>query len=225
VPRPPSDISHRIVEAARERFLREGVDGAALRRIADDAGTNIGMVYYYFKTKDELFLAVVEDVYQSLLADMVTALQPDVPCEQRLLRLYQRIAGLSDREFDVLRLILREALVSSARLTRIAQRFAQGHVPLVVQTLAEGLQQRRFDPAVDPLVMAAATASLAVLPQLVHRLLTAADVPIAAHLPDRAGAANALHHCLLFGIAGPALRETPGAAPPPVAPRRPRRRG
>ena len=63
--------------AARERFLTEGVDGASLREIARDAGTSIGMVYYYFPTKDELFLAVVEEVYAKLLADLASALAPE----------------------------------------------------------------------------------------------------------------------------------------------------
>jgi AcrR family transcriptional regulator len=215
VPRPPSDISHRIVEAARGRFLREGVDGASLRRIADDAGTSIGMVYYYYKTKDDLFLAVVDDVYQKLLADLVTALAPDVPCEQRLLRVYQRIAALSDREFEVLRLILREALISSARLTSIAQRFQEGHMPVVLQTLAEGMREGRFDARGQPAVMAAATAALGVLPQIVLRLVSEAKLQFAAALPDRPEAARALFHTLLFGIAGPVLRD--GDAPQPHA--------
>jgi AcrR family transcriptional regulator len=38
--------------------LGDGVDGASLREIAREAGTNIGMVVYYFATKDDLFLAV-----------------------------------------------------------------------------------------------------------------------------------------------------------------------
>jgi AcrR family transcriptional regulator len=63
MPRPKSDIDARIVAAARARFLVEGVDGASLRSIAQDAGTNVGMIYYYFPTKDDLFLGVVEDVY------------------------------------------------------------------------------------------------------------------------------------------------------------------
>ena len=60
--RPRSDIEPRIVHAARRRFLKEGVDGASLRTIARDAKTSIGMVYYYFPTKDDLFFAVVEEV-------------------------------------------------------------------------------------------------------------------------------------------------------------------
>ena len=52
--RPRGDIAPRILHAARRRFLTEGIDGASLRGIAADAGTNIGMVYYYFPTKDEM---------------------------------------------------------------------------------------------------------------------------------------------------------------------------
>ena len=68
--RPRSDIRPRIVDSARARFLSLGVDGASLREIARDAGTNIGMVAYYFPTKDDLFLAVVEEVYASEVADL-----------------------------------------------------------------------------------------------------------------------------------------------------------
>ena len=70
--RPRSDIGPRIVHAARRRFLVEGVDGASLRAIAHDARTSIGMIYYYFPTKDDLFLAVVEEMYVTVLADMKT---------------------------------------------------------------------------------------------------------------------------------------------------------
>ena len=212
--RPQSDIRARVVEAARERFLLQGVDGASLRSIAEDAKTNIGMVYYYFKTKDDLFLAVVEDAYGDLLGDMAGALAPDVPAEQRLLRVYERMAALDDREFKVVRLVLREALISSSRLTRLAQRFEQGHIPLVLTTLADGVQSGRFDARRDPAVLAIATAALAVLPQIVHRLVTAAALPVAELLPERNEAARALWQVLLFGIAGPALADPRHGSPP-----------
>ena len=58
--RPRSDKDQRIVHAARARFLAEGVDGASLREIAKDAGTNVGMVFYYFPTKDDLLFAILD---------------------------------------------------------------------------------------------------------------------------------------------------------------------
>src|SRR5258706_13859163 len=108
--RPRSDIEPRILAAARARFLSDGVDGASLRSIASDAGTSIGMVYYYFPSKDELFFGVVEQLYQKLLADIETAILPDVPVHSRVERLYARVAQLTDEELLVARLIMREAL-------------------------------------------------------------------------------------------------------------------
>ncbi len=205
--RPASDIALRIVHAARERFLSEGVDGASLRQIAKDAKTNIGMVYYYFKTKDELFLAVVEEVYVVLLADFMEALRDDVPPEQRIERIYQRMARMDETEFKVLRLILREGLVSSTRLRSLATHFQAGHLPLFAKLLGEGVSTQRFRSDVNPLAIAGATFSLAIMPQIVLRLLAASGLPIAPLLPEANQAAHALCRILLGGIGGPALVE------------------
>src|SRR5262245_29839464 len=103
--RPKSDIQPRILTAARARFLADGVDGASLRGIASDAGTSIGMVYYYYPTKDELFFGVVEELYRKLLADVEAAIAPDAPVKQRVERLYGRIARLSEDELLMARLV------------------------------------------------------------------------------------------------------------------------
>src|SRR5687767_15276580 len=104
--RPRGDIDIRILRAARQRFLIEGVDGASLRHIARDAGTSIGMIYYYFPSKQELFLAVVEEIYSTLLADLREALAGPGGFEQRVQRLYHRFARMSEDELTVLRLVL-----------------------------------------------------------------------------------------------------------------------
>ena len=109
--RPAGDIQPRLIAAARMRFLEQGVEGASLRAIASDAGTNIGMVYYYFPTKDDLFFAVIEEVYVELLADLASALAPDVDVPERLRRLYRRLGAMSELEAITVRLILREILV------------------------------------------------------------------------------------------------------------------
>ncbi|HKU38849.1 MAG TPA: TetR/AcrR family transcriptional regulator [Polyangiales bacterium] len=198
--RPASDIAPRIVHAARERFLFEGVDGASLRNIAKDAGTNIGMVYYYFKTKDELFLAVVEEVYAHLLEDMRRILAEDAPPDQRMAKLYQRVAAMSEDEFKIVRLILREALVSSARLTGLANRFQAGHVPLVLALLGDGVAQERLRSDLHPVAMLGAMFVLGLMPQLARRLLAATELSFAPLLPPPAAVANSMFEILLHGI-------------------------
>jgi AcrR family transcriptional regulator len=201
--RPASDIAARLVIAARDRFLIDGVDGASLRQIAKDAGTNIGMVYYYFKTKDELFFAVVEDAYATVLRDVTELLGGDAPEDQRLTRLYVRLAHLNDEEFAVVRLIMREVLVSSTRLTHLSELFLRGHIPVALRCLQEGITHGRLRSDLPPLPLLAATFVLGIMPQIMRRLVASSDAPIAKHLPSADTAAEMLSKILLDGIANP----------------------
>jgi len=208
--RPASDIGPRIVHAARERFLHEGVDGASLRNIAKDAGTNIGMVYYYFKTKDELFLAVVEETYSKVLADITHTLGQDASPEQRIAQLYQRVAALSEDEFKVIRLILREALVSSTRLSGVLRRFQSGHIPIVLELVQEGAREGTLRDDLHPVALVAPMFLLGLLPQVLRRQLAQTDLPFAALLPSASTVAATMLKVLLGGIGSPNTR--PAAA-------------
>jgi len=169
--RPRSDIEPRIVHAARRRFLQDGVDGASLRMIARDAKTSIGMIYYYFPTKDDLFFAVVEEVYQGILGDLVLALGRDAPVRERIFRVYDRIGKLSKLELAAVQLIAREVLVSSKRLDRLIARFQKGHIPLVLQTLVEGVTDGTIDAHLPPAVLFLTTVAVGALPQLARRVI------------------------------------------------------
>lgn len=203
--RPASDIRGRLVRAARARFLSAGVDGASLREIAAAAGTSLGMVYYHFGTKDDLFLAVVEEIYQRLLADLEQALAPGPTVRERLRALFHRLARLDEPELDVLRLMAREALVSSARLDRLLARFLRGHVPLVLRLIEDGCRDGTFAPGRPPLLLMMATFALAGPPQLIRRTVRG-RLPAAAALPEGEAFADQLLDLLLTGAAPPRLR-------------------
>lgn len=197
--RPRSDIAPRILAAARERFLYDGVDGASLRAIAKEAGTSIGMVYYYFPTKDDLFVAAIEEVYGKLLDDLARALAPDAPVEERLRRMYERFGAASETELMTVRMLAREALVSSKRLERILARFTQGHIPLILRALADGVASGELGAHHPPIVMMMATMSLAILPQVVRRMM--GGLPPFVGVPDGASLARALVEILQHGLA------------------------
>ena len=65
-----------LLEAAAREFARFGLSGARVDRIAEQAGVNVRMLYYYFKSKDELFLAVLERAY-TVIRESEKALQLD----------------------------------------------------------------------------------------------------------------------------------------------------
>lgn len=55
-----------LVEAARTIMTEKGVDGATMLEIAERADVGAGTVYNYFKSKDELAIAVLEDMMENL---------------------------------------------------------------------------------------------------------------------------------------------------------------
>ncbi|MSP23757.1 MAG: TetR/AcrR family transcriptional regulator [Myxococcales bacterium] len=199
MPRPRSNIDRRILHAARRRFLAAGVDGASLRRIAADARTSIGMIYYYFPTKDELFLAVVEEVYGALMGELEAVLARDLPLEERLRLLGGRIAALSEAQLDVVRLVVREGVGSSKRRERLFERFARGHLGLVLGAIMGGLAKGEVDARHHPIVATMATLAVTVVPQLMRRF--AAGSALFAELPSGDALAAALQDVLFRGIA------------------------
>ena len=84
--------------------------------------------------------------------------------EERLVRLSERIADATDYEIETVRLVLREALQSSARRDRLVQRFTRGHVALIARTVFDGVKEGVFDAQRHPAVLLLATFSLVFLP-------------------------------------------------------------
>ncbi|MDR5735980.1 TetR family transcriptional regulator [Caballeronia sp. LZ025] len=61
--RDPEGTRRRILEAATEQFSTLGLAGARVDAIAQAAGTNERMLYYYFGSKEQLYVAVLESMY------------------------------------------------------------------------------------------------------------------------------------------------------------------
>ena len=173
MPRPRTDIQPRILHAARARFLAESVDGASLRAIARDAGTSIGMIYYYYPTKDDLFLGVVEEIYAAVMTDLEAALESDGGFEARVRSLYRRIGHMTPIEADVFRLVAREALTSSERLTQMLARFQRGHVALLARVVAAGRAEGVVETRLPLPLSMITTLVLGVVPQMILRVVGA----------------------------------------------------
>ena len=56
------DRPQEITEAAFEVFAEKGYSGARVEEVAKRAGVSKGLLYLYFRTKEELFKAVVKSV-------------------------------------------------------------------------------------------------------------------------------------------------------------------
>lgn len=48
-----------ILEAAKKVFIRKGMHGARMQEIADEAQINKALLHYYYRSKQQLFEAVL----------------------------------------------------------------------------------------------------------------------------------------------------------------------
>ena len=57
----------KILNAAKEVFIIKGLEGSRMQEIADTAGINKSLLYYYYRTKENLFDAVFKDAFFSII--------------------------------------------------------------------------------------------------------------------------------------------------------------
>ncbi|AOS62627.1 transcriptional regulator, TetR family [Actinoalloteichus hymeniacidonis] len=67
-----------VVEATLRLVAREGVEGASLRKVADEAGLNIGSVRHYFDNHDALLAAAAEEVGDRMGSRLAVHPPPEV---------------------------------------------------------------------------------------------------------------------------------------------------
>ena len=60
------EIKNKILEAAVKEFIAHGYEKASMRTIAKAAGISVSNTYNYFKNKEEMFVSIVEPVFNQL---------------------------------------------------------------------------------------------------------------------------------------------------------------
>jgi AcrR family transcriptional regulator len=151
-----------ILSAATREFARHGLGGARVDRIAARAKTNKRMLYYYFGSKDALFLAVLENTYASIRnAEKNLSMLDVAPAEgiRRLIR-FTWDYYLAHPEF--LSLLNTESLHDAKHLRR--SRHVQAMNSPLIDTLGTVLERGRdaglFRGGVDPLQLYVSIAAL-----------------------------------------------------------------
>lgn len=127
-----------ILETAKNLFIQKGYHGLSMREISDALGVSKASLYYYFKDKEELFLAILkiylEDMHTELnhiTAEPITSSQKiqlfmeyvlTQPAEQRAtIRLSsQEITHLSPESRKLFDAIYREKFVGKVQAILIA---------------------------------------------------------------------------------------------------------
>ena len=85
----------KIKDAALTVFIQKGFSNCTSREIAHEAGMNVALVNYYFRSKSKLFDIIFESVMQDFLKSMVQVFHSNLPFREK-------IRLLIEREFEFL---------------------------------------------------------------------------------------------------------------------------
>jgi AcrR family transcriptional regulator len=152
-----------ILAAALDEFARHGLAGARMDRIATQADVNKRLIYYYFTSKDDLFLAVLENAYLNIREAEKQLHLRDLPPPLAIRRLTEFTWDYYIAHPEFMTLLNSENLHQGRHLEK-SQRARELNSPLV-ETLAEILERGRkdgiFRGGIDPVQLYVSIAGLA----------------------------------------------------------------
>ncbi|MGD9043715.1 MAG: TetR/AcrR family transcriptional regulator [Desulfobacterales bacterium] len=102
---PEPNARERLLETAISMFADKGYAGTSVREIVEEAGVSKPVLYYYFQSKEGLFLAILEMAENLQTELLARVLESDGNLLERLLLLYRRIYAGIDQNRNLYKMI------------------------------------------------------------------------------------------------------------------------
>ena len=136
----------RILSSALDVFKANGLDGATMDSIAEKAGFGKATLYYYFSSKEEVFLGIMEEGWKSLLASLEVIIQEEQSPRKTFIKILVQIAQNAKQRAN-----LYEFLFQAPKVINLTEfddqkwKKHQGKLYSILQGLLEdGIERKEF---------------------------------------------------------------------------------
>jgi AcrR family transcriptional regulator len=148
----PARTMAEILAVATHEFADKGLSGARIDAIAAATRTSKRMIYYYFGSKDALYLAVLEEAYRRMRTIESDLHLNDLPPVQALQRLVEFTYEHHRDNEDFIRLVMNENIQRGdyLRQSQNIQQLNTQAIESVRQVYDRGVAQGVFRPGLDP---------------------------------------------------------------------------
>ena len=151
-----------ILAAAEAEFADKGLAGARVDVIAEESGVNKQMIYYYYGSKDDLYLAVLERAYAGMRQSERELNLADLNPIEAMTRLVEFKFEYYAKNPATIRLLAAENM-QNARYLKKSSRLREMQVSLIdvlQSVLAAGEKKMLIRPGVDPVQLYMSIAAL-----------------------------------------------------------------
>jgi AcrR family transcriptional regulator len=158
----PERTRANILQVAEAEFGEKGLAGARIDEIAAATKTSKRMIYYYFGSKEGLYLAVLEEAYRRVRDVEAELHLQDLEPEEALRRLVAFTFDHHLNHENYIRLVMSENIHRGQYLAQ-SQRIQELNVPAIaaIRNLYErGVALGRFRPGLDPVDIHASISAL-----------------------------------------------------------------
>ncbi len=102
----PEDKRLRVLYAAKRAFAERGFAGANVNLIAEAAGISVGSLYKYFRTKEDIFLAIIEMSHEYLEATIGGIMERERGFRERVRAILEAAVASSLEDPDIVRIYI-----------------------------------------------------------------------------------------------------------------------
>ena len=148
-----SKTREKLVDVARQLFAKMGLENTTINDIAMASQKGRRTLYTYFKSKEEIYLAVVESELDILSDTMRRVVEKDVPADEKLMEMiYTHLDAVKEVVYrnGTLRA---DFFRDTWRVEKVRKRFDAKQVLLFREVLREGQKEGLF--RIDDLEMTA----------------------------------------------------------------------
>jgi AcrR family transcriptional regulator len=148
----PERTMRDILAAATREFADKGLSGARIDQISEATQTSKRMIYYYFGSKEGLYVAVLEDAYRRVREREHELHLEDLPAREALARLVRFTLEFHWQNPDFVRLVMTEN-IHTGRYLALSTTIQQLNTPAIDAVRAlytRGVAEGCFRPGLDP---------------------------------------------------------------------------
>lgn len=142
-----------ILNVALQEFSRLGLSGARIDAIAAESGINKGMIYYYFGSKEDLYVAALEESYRRF-REIEGGLQIDdsLPPVPALRRLVGASFDFHAAHPEFIRMVMSENIHQGEYIRKIPELRAinRSAITVLERLCRRGIEEGVFRPGIDP---------------------------------------------------------------------------
>jgi AcrR family transcriptional regulator len=147
-PRPnvSDERKYQILNAAEEVFTKKGFDLARMDDIAEETGLSKGTLYLYFKSKDELIIAILDRIFEGIFKQLAARKNSELSAAEAIaqfteeaIRDYKRMMRIIPIAYEFLALAFRNKTVQKA-----LQQYFRHYMDVLVPLIQRGIDNGEF---------------------------------------------------------------------------------